>query len=203
MPRADRSNERRAELLPIIAGTFAELGYRRATTAELAKRCGVQETILYRLWADKKTMFLAAIEYVFDISMAIWTDISSTSADASPAEQVLNYEAEHLGELGLYRILFAGLNEFDDPEIRETLRATYRRFAQWIEERVVEHRRREPSAEPHPVGAADAAWAAVALGTIINIGRDLDFLTPSDRGRLLNRVGRLLLDPLPSTKRSD
>lgn len=203
MPRTDRSDERRAELLPIIAGTFAELGYRRATTAELAKRCGVQETILYRLWADKKAMFLAAIGYVFDISMAIWTDITSTSADASPAEQVLSYEAEHLGELGLYRILFAGLNEFDDPEIREALRTTYRRFAQWIEERVVEHRRREPSNEPHPVGAADAAWAAVALGTIINISRDLELLTPADRGRLLDRVGRLLLDPHPSAKRSD
>jgi AcrR family transcriptional regulator len=202
MSRTDRSDERRAELLPIIAGTFAELGYRRATTAELAKRCGVQETILYRLWADKKTMFLAAIGHVFDISTAIWTDITSTSADASPAEQVLSYEAEHLGELGLYRILFAGLNEFDDPEIREALRTTYRRFAQWIEERVVEHRRREPSTEPYPVGAADAAWAAVALGTIINISRDLELLTPADRGRLLDRVGRLLLDPHPSTKRS-
>ena len=95
------------------------------------------------------------------------------------------------------------LNEFDDPEIRAALRTTYRRFARWIEERVVEHRLREPSAEPHPVGPADAAWAAVALGTIINIGRDLEFLTPEDRGRLLDRVGRLLLDPLPSTKRSD
>lgn len=202
MPRTDRSEERRAELLPIVAGTFAELGYRRATTAELAMRCGVQETTLYRLWPDKKAMFLAAIGHVFDISMAIWTDISSSSDTASPAEQVLTYEAEHHGELGLYRILFAGLNEFDDPEIREALRTTYRRFHRWIEERVVEHRRRSPSAEPHGVAAGDAAWAAVALGTIINIGRDLDLLGPSDRARLLDHVGRLLLDPFASTKRS-
>jgi len=202
MPRTDRSDERRAELLPIVAGTFAELGYRRATTAELAKRCGVQETILYRLWADKKAMFLASIGHVFDISLAIWTDIPSTAVDASPADQVLTYEAGHHGELGLYRILFAGLNEFDDPEIREALRTTYRRFQRWIEERVVEHRKRAPSGEPHPVSAGDAAWAAVALGTIINIGRDLDLLSPDDRARLLDRVGRLLLDPLPSTKRS-
>jgi AcrR family transcriptional regulator len=203
MPRSNRSDRRRAELLPIVAGTFAELGYRRATTAELAHRCGVQETILYRLWPDKKAMFLAAISHVFDGSMTIWTDITSSSTDASPAEQVLSYETEHHGELGLYRILFAGLSEFDDPEIREALRTTYRRFQRWIEERVVEHRRREPSTEPHPVTATDAAWAAVALGTIINIGRDLDLLSSSDRARLLERVGRLLLDPSPSTKRSE
>ncbi len=202
MPRTDRSNERRAELLPIVAGTFAELGYRRTTTAVLARRCGVQETILYRLWPDKKAMFLAAIRHVFDTSLAIWDRTASGSDDASPAEQVLAYEAEHHGELGLYRILFAGLNEFDDPEIREALQDTYRRFHRWIEERIVEHRGRAPSAGRHPVGADDAAWAAVALGTIINIGRDLDLLTSKDRARLLDRVGRLLLDPIPSTKRS-
>jgi len=203
MPRTDRSNERRAELLPIVATTFAELGYRRTTTAVLAQRCGVQETILYRLWPDKKAMFLAAIGHVFDISMAIWNKTASGSDEASPAEQVLAYEAEHHGELGLYRILFAGLNEFDDPEIREALRSTYRSFHRWIEERIVEHRRRAQSAEPHPIEAGDAAWAAVALGTIINIGRDLDLVNSKDRARLLDRVGRLLLDPKPSTKRSD
>ena len=202
MSRTDRSNERRADLLPIVAGTFAELGYRRATTAQLAHRCGVQETILYRLWPDKKAMFLAAIGHVFDISMKIWAEKTSTAGAASPAEEVMAYEAEHHGELGLYRILFAGLNEFDDPEIREALRTSYRSFQSWIEERIVEHRRRAPSADIYPVEADDAAWAAVALGTIINIGRDLDLLNSEDRARLLDRVGRLLLDPNRTSTRS-
>ena len=48
--------ERRAEFIPILANAFAELGYRRATTAELARRCDVQENILYRLWPDKRSM---------------------------------------------------------------------------------------------------------------------------------------------------
>lgn len=202
MPRTDRSKERQAELLPIVAGSFAEFGYRRTTTAELAHRCGVQETTLYRLWPDKKAMFLAAIGHVFDISMKIWASKTSTTGAASPAEQVLAYEAEHHGELGLYRILFAGLSEFDDPEIRAALRASYRSFQSWIEERIVEHRRRAPSADIPPVEAGDAAWAAVALGTIINIGRDLDLLSSEDRARLLDRVGRLILDPNRTSTRS-
>lgn len=202
MPRTDRSNERRTELLPIVAGTFAELGYRRTTTAQLAHRCGVQETILYRLWPDKKAMFLAAIGHVFDISKKIWAEKTSTTGAASPAEQVLAYETEHHGELGLYRILFAGLNEFDDPEIREALRTSYNSFQSWIEERILEHRRRAPSADLYPVEADDAAWAAVALGTIINIGRDLDLLNSEGRARLLDRVGRLLLDPNRTSTRS-
>ena len=62
MPRPDQSAEKRNELLPIIAETFTRLGFRRTTTAELAKRCKVRENILYRLWPDKKAMFIAAID---------------------------------------------------------------------------------------------------------------------------------------------
>ena len=51
MPRPSKADERRRELLPLVAEAFSELGYRRATTAELAARCGVQENILYRLMA--------------------------------------------------------------------------------------------------------------------------------------------------------
>ena len=46
MPRPNQTLEKRRELLPVIARAFAELGYRRATTAELARRCGVRENIL-------------------------------------------------------------------------------------------------------------------------------------------------------------
>ena len=65
MPRPNHSAQRRRELTPIVARTFAELGFRRTTTAELARRCGVRENVLYRLWPDKKAMFIAAIEYVY------------------------------------------------------------------------------------------------------------------------------------------
>jgi AcrR family transcriptional regulator len=193
MARPNHSSERRGELLPVIAGAFAELGYRRTTTAELARRCGVQETTLYRLWDDKRAMFLASIGHVFDVSMAIWTDQASAAANSSPAEKVLAYEAEHHGELGLYRILFAGLSETDDPEVRAAMAASYRRFQRWISDRVREHREHFPEANDPAVDPDDAAWVAVGLGTIINIGRELDLLSDRDRARLLGGVGRLLL----------
>ena len=70
MPRPNRTAERRRELIPVIARAFTELGYRRSTTAELARRCEVQENILYRLWPDKRAMFIAAIEHMaFDESL--------------------------------------------------------------------------------------------------------------------------------------
>jgi AcrR family transcriptional regulator len=59
-------------MLPLVARAFADLGYRRATTAALAKRCGVRENVLYRAWPDKKAMFIASIEFVWQLSMDIW-----------------------------------------------------------------------------------------------------------------------------------
>lgn len=192
MPRQDQRENRRAELMPAIAATFARNGYRRTTTAMLAAASGAQETILYRLWPDKRRMFVAAIDYVVDSSQAIWQrTLGGRGSAKSAAETVLDYEADHLGEFGLYRILFAGLSETDDAEIAAALRAAYARFQAFLCERVREHRAARggdglPNAEL-------AAWALLGLGTVVNVGRELDLLDAKGRARLLRTVGRQLL----------
>lgn len=193
MARRNQSEQRRAELLPKVASAFAEFGYRRTTTAALAERCAVQETILYRLWPDKRAMFVAAIGFVAEHSEAIWARELGERADAgTAAEVVLDYESDHLGEFGLYRILFAGLSETDDPEIRQALRAAYRGFHRFIVARVGDHR----SARGQRRGADPdlVAWALVGLGTAANLGRELDLLPARSRSDLLKALGRHLLD---------
>jgi AcrR family transcriptional regulator len=192
MPRPDRSPERRRELAPLLARAFADLGYRRATTAELAQRCAVQEKALYRLWPDKRAMFLAALDQVFSESEALWARLASEpNRDGSTAERLLAHEAEHHGEHRLYRIVFAGLSEADDPAIRKALAALYRRFQRLIQGQVENHRRgRKRSRAPHP---ALAAWAIVGLGTVANIGREFGLLKPRERALLFEEIGARLL----------
>lgn len=193
MPRPDRSRERREELLPLLAAAFAEMGYRRATTAALARRCGVQEPILYRLWDDKKAMFLAAIEHVYALSESIWSRVRlDGEGDGSAAQRILAYEAEHHGEFGLYRILFAGLGETDDPEIEAHLRRTYLRFQRFVRDRIREHRQGKDGR-----GAPDAetaAWALLGVGTMASVGLELGLFAAKDRKRLLSEAGRVLLE---------
>jgi AcrR family transcriptional regulator len=192
MPRPDRSPERRRELAPVLARAFAELGYRRATTAELAGRCAVQEKALFRLWPDKRAMFLAALDQVFAESEAVWERLAAAPGRGqSTAERLLAHEAEHHGEHRLYRIVFAGLSETDDPLIRDALGALYGRFQRLIQGHVERHRRgRARAAELEP---ALAAWAIVGLGTVANIGRELELLSARARARLLGEAGRRLL----------
>lgn len=189
MPRPSMARERRAELIPVIARAFAEMGYRRTTTAELARRCGVQENILYRLWADKKAMFIASIDHVYELAHGIWGRILSESGEGGGAAALLEYEAGHHGEFGLYRIVFAGLSETDDEEIRAALRRMYTRFQRFIAERLDS----EAGKQPATIDSCLAAWAIIGLGTMANIGRDLKFLSAQERRRLIGAVGHLVM----------
>jgi AcrR family transcriptional regulator len=194
MPRPNRQADQRRELLPTVARTFAELGYRRTTTAELARRCTVQENILYRLWPDKKAMFIAAIRYVYDESVAIWARLlADTRAAQSPAEQLLAYEATHHGEFGHYRIVFAGLSETDDPEIHAALADMYKRYQRFLREQIGAHRAQRGGAAEGDDPAL-AAWAIVGLGTVANIARELGLFGAAQRKRLFAEVGRALLE---------
>lgn len=192
MPRPDRSPERRAKLLPLLARAFAELGYRRATTAALARRCKTQEAILYRLWPDKKSMFVAVIAHVYEASTVIWEDLLADKDDRSAAERLLEYEASHHGEFGLYRLVFAGLSELDDPDVRHALRHMYTRYHQFIMRRLLEHNSDDAKAPAELV-----AWALIGMGTVSSIGRELGLLTAAKRRRMWQTAGRRLLGQAP------
>jgi AcrR family transcriptional regulator len=192
MPRPDTSVERRRELAPALARTFADLGYRRATTSALAKCCDVQENILYRLWPDKRAMFIAALDFVYQLSEQTWLQlVADANGETSTAQLILQYESTHQGEFGLYRIIFAGLSETDDPEIVAALQNVYGRFQSFVHDQVLSHQGEDsPASNPNP---ELAAWAILGLSTVANIGRELDLLSDDIRQRLMLEIGNLLL----------
>lgn len=193
MPRPSQVSQKRRELLPRLADAFTRFGYRRATTAALAGVCGVQENILYRLWSDKKAMFIAAIEYVYEFSEQTWLRLlEQAPLDADGALQLLAFESQHHGEFGHYRILFTGLSETDDPEIRAALRGMMLRFQRFLQSQIIAHRRRQRDAAK--LDAALVAWAMIGVGTVANIGRELELFDERDRARLIGAVGRELLN---------
>ena len=193
MPRPDQSAKQRKKLLPIIAHAFAELGYTKATTAELAQRCGVRENILYRLWPNKKTMFVASIDYVYEQAAATWRKLLEDVDDrADAAGRLLQHEAEHYGESGLHRIIWAGLSQTDEPEIRDALRAMYGRFHRFIRSQIVAHR--DGAGSSTQPDETVSAWAIIGLGNLANISRELGLLSDRGRKQLISSAGRLMLE---------
>lgn len=204
MPRRSLTAEKRRDLLPVIARAFTRLGYRRTTTAELAKRCGVRENVLYRVWPSKKAMFLAAIEYVYDYSEDTWLRLlAGERRDGGTARRLLEFESTHHGEFGHYRILFTALGETDDPDIRAALERVYTRFHRFLVAQILAHRGGERSAPAtravsaknrRGVSAELSAWALIGLGTVANICREVSLISAADRRRMIAEVGRTLLE---------
>lgn len=195
MPRPSNADERRQELLPVITAAFSRLGYRRATTAFIAAQCHVQENILYRLWPDKKAMFVAAIDYLFQRRLNSWRSMLNKTADKdSRADRLIDLTAKNLGEQGLYRIIFAALSETNDPDIHGALKRLYRRYHSLIKSEVTDHRHRKNTRDV--AENDDTAWALIALVTFMNIAIDLDLMGSRHRQRTFSTMAHFLLDGL-------
>ena len=192
MPRPSKADERRRELLPLVAQAFSDLGYRRATTAELAARSGVQETILYRLWPDKKAMFVAAIEFLFSRRMAKWESAFDETVPASRASQLIELTGQDLGEHRLYRIIFAALSETDDPDVKQALRKLYRLYHDRVETEVARHRKQRDVREV--AEDDDTAWALIGLVAFMNIALDLKLMSARKRKQMFSTMASLLLN---------
>lgn len=206
MPKTVKQPERRVtapqrhrkQLTPVLVDAFAEWGYRKATTAKLAERCGVSETELYRVWPSKRAMFLAAIDHVFDQTRAEWAAMLEPEGKTelsreTLARRLLSHQAMHQGDRGFYRIVFAGLSEMDSPDVRRVLRRMYRRFHEFLTDLIEGHRRDLGVAADSQRAALDA-WAIVGLATVSDLTRSLGLLSPSERQTLIETVGADLLE---------
>ncbi len=193
MPRPSQIDEQRRKLLPIICQVFSELGYRRTTTAELAERCGVRENILYRLWPDKKAMFLAAIDDIFRQRAEKWGLILRGGARPDvAAARLVAYEAKHQGEFGFYRVVFTALAETDDADMRSALIDMYRRFQRLLKRHLEETRSEE--GRSFDLTADACAWALIGLATVSNIVRELELLGPREREQMFAAVAQHLVE---------
>ena len=192
MARPSQTQEQAKKLLPIVCKVFSELGYRRTTTAELAQRCNVRENILYRLWPDKKAMFLAAIDDIFRSRAEVWNQIlADHRGPANAVERIIEYESHHQGESGFYRIVFTALTETDDDDIRAALVDMYKRFHQLVCGQVAAGR--GSGDLESGLSTETAAWGLLGLATISNIIRELKLLPPHQRERMFASVAKCLV----------
>lgn len=192
MARPSTAKKRRKELLPLIAEAFSELGYRRATTAEIAARCGVRENILYRLWDDKKAMFLAAIDYLFDWRRKRTRAVLERVPEGEdPLPALIDEAAGNLAKDGLHRIIHAALGEIGDFEIMSALRELYRHNYDLILDLLDESTASQGA--PPPATEKDAAWALIGLVTMMDLAAELKLLGPRQQKQVFARTARALV----------
>lgn len=183
------SDEKRSRFLPILTKCFASHGYGGTTTARLAEMCEVRENVLYRIWPNKKAMFLDCLDYIHDLTLKLWTNLPTVDGDTqSAAERTLDFQACDHGQMQHYRLMFAGLME-DDPEIRRALRKLYRGLHKHLTTIINEH----GGSDERPIEPSSAAWAMIGVAAMVDIQRELRIESSASRESLIREIGSLLL----------
>ena len=81
--------ERRQHLVETAIRLFTEGSYHGTTTAEIARAAGVSEPILYRHFASKRDLYLAALEHVWAKTREIWERALDEAPDACAAVEAI------------------------------------------------------------------------------------------------------------------
>lgn len=68
------AEERREELINASIPAFAEKGYHAAPTTEIARRAGISQAYLFRLFPTKEELFVAAVDRSCEVMHGSFTD---------------------------------------------------------------------------------------------------------------------------------
>lgn len=130
------ARQRRETVLRTAIGTFAARGYFGTTTTEVAKRAGISQAYVYRLFADKEALFTAVVEHCF-VQVRGCLEQAVAEAPGSSAEVVLAAMGEAYARLiadkDLVLIqLHAQAAAVSEPAVREAVRQGCARVVEYV-----------------------------------------------------------------------
>ena len=155
------AGERREEVLEAAVIEFAARGLAGTSTEDVARRAGISQPYLFRLFPTKKTLFLAlvdrCVQRIADSFTAAAGEKTGEEALAAMGDEYERLLDDHRTLLLLQMHAYAAC---EDPDIREATRAGYKRL--WaLVERV--------SGLPF-----DRVVAFFAMGMLINVAAAMD-----------------------------
>jgi AcrR family transcriptional regulator len=169
--------DRRQHLVETAIRLFTDGSYHGTTTAEIARAAGVSEPILYRHFASKRDLYLAALEHVWAKTRESWEHALKTSPDACAAIEAIGkgHVSVRSPKLQLAELWVQALSEAsEDPDLKRHLRRHMREVHDFVADLVRRGQKegaiaaeRDPDAE---------AWIMLAGGILGMVGRRVGLL---------------------------
>jgi AcrR family transcriptional regulator len=182
--------ERRRHLVETAIRLFTEGSYHGTTTAEIARAAGVSEPILYRHFASKRDLYLAALEHVWEKTRGSWEKALDGAPDACAAVETISkgHVSVRSAKLQLAELWVQALGEAsEDAELRRHLRRHMREVHDFVAGLL---RRGQAQGSISPERDADAeAWIMLAGGILGMVGRRVGLLDDDELTSL--RAARL------------
>jgi len=129
------AEERREEILEAAMIEFAEKGLYGTSTDDIARRVGVSQPYLFRLFGTKKELFIAAVERCLEQTLAMMR----TAAGGKVGEEVLHaigtaYQERLVTDPTTLRLQMNAYANCDDPDVCAVVRVGYGRLVEFVEQ---------------------------------------------------------------------
>lgn len=130
------ADERKRTVLKTAVSAFAARGYFGTTTSDVARRAGISQAYVYRLFPDKEALFVAVVEHCFALIRESLSDGAAAAGGSSP-EAVLDAMGDAYARLIADRDLLmlqlhAQCAAASEPAVREVVRAGYARLVEYV-----------------------------------------------------------------------
>jgi AcrR family transcriptional regulator len=173
--------ERRLALIETAIKVFSDGSYRGTTTAELARAAGVSEPILYRHFASKRDLYLAALDHVWAKARTEWESVLASTANVREAfeRMAAGHVTIHDCKFQMAELWVQALSEAnEDPELRKQLRRHMREVHDFVADVI---RRGQAEGVLNPERNAEAeAWTFLAGGVLGMVGRRIGLLNDNE-----------------------
>ena len=125
--------ERRDEILDAAMAEFAERGLAAASTEEIAKRAGISQPYVFRLFGTKKELFKATVARCFRETLETFQRAAESKRGEEALHAMGEAYAELLGDQVRLRAQMQAYAACGDPEICEVVRAGYGDIVTYVE----------------------------------------------------------------------
>jgi len=169
--------ERREALIATAIKVFSDGSYRGTTTAEIARAAGVSEPILYRHFASKRDLYLAALDHVWGKARASWERALESTDNVREALETMGrgHVTVRDCKFQMAELWVQALGEAaEDAELRKHLRRHMREVHDFVAALI---RRGQEQGVLNADRDADAeAWSFLAGGVLGMVGRRIGLL---------------------------
>jgi AcrR family transcriptional regulator len=128
------ADERRAQLLAIAAEEFAAGGLHGTSTETIARRAGITQAYVFRLFGSKKNLFVQVVRAAFDQLTDGMRDAAGSSSGLEALSAMGSTYDALLADRTALLLQLQGFAAASEPEVRDAVRACFARMWHTVHE---------------------------------------------------------------------
>jgi AcrR family transcriptional regulator len=161
------AEERREAVLEAAVTEFAARGFAGTPAEDVARRAGISQPYLFRLFPTKKALFLALVERCYQRIEDAFTAAAGDRTGEQALEAMGDAYDQLLKDRTLLLLQMQAYAACDDPEIRDAARAGFKRLWALVE---------RLSGVPY-----DQVVSFFAMGMLMNVAAAMDLPAVDER----------------------